>query len=287
VSIPTLPKWLLIFAAIAIIGGAIAMASTWSTFEAALDPTQRNMTQLNGGETTEVSLIGGYQYSTFRVDGTSNTDGGNHSITDSEGVELDRNKPTFLNGPRQGDNGTVYVAVGVYLPAESGNYTIANNAEHDDVIWLVNDSDFGGINSSIYILQAGCCILFLGIAMIPMAGIFIWTSKRAKAAGQVVMTSASGEEISFGAAEEGKVRIPTTDQVWAAMHGGEELDLSMPESTGVAPPFADSPEYTAEKAAVGIVVDDLMDATTNEVSAPPTEEEPPEEQRGWRSWDEG
>lgn len=263
------------------------MAFTWGTFETALDPTQRNITQLNGGETDEVSLIGGYQYSTFRVENTSNTDGANHSIVDSDDVELDRVEPTFLNGPRQGVNDTWYVAVGVYLPTDSGNYTIANNAEQDDSIWLVNDTDFGGINSSIYILQAGCCILFLGIALIPIAGMFIWTSRRSKTAGQVVMTSASGEEIAFGTEEKGKVRIPTTDQVWAAMHGGEALDLSMPDNEGVAPPFADSPEYTAEKAAVGVVVDDLMDANTNEVSPTPTEEESSEEQRGWRSWDEG
>jgi len=287
VKITTMPKWMLIIAALAIIGGAITVYSTMGTFETALDPTQRNLTQLDGGDSVEVSLIGGYQYSTFRVEGTSNTDGDNHSISDSENVQIERVEPTILNGPRQGVNGTDYVAVGVYFPAESGNYSFENNAEAGDTIWLVNDTDYGSINSTIYLLQAGCCILFIGIALIPIAGIFIWSSSRAQAADTVVMMSAAGEQIPFEKSEEGKSQIPTTDQVWAAMHGGKKLQLSVAESSGVAPPFADSAEYIPEKAAVGVVVDDLMDTTSSEASRTPDDQDSPEQQRGWRSWDEG
>ena len=80
-------------------------------------------------------------------------------------------------------------------------------------------------------------------------------------------------------------RVPTTDEIWRSVHGGEVLDLTIqqqPPEDEIPAPFADRPDRAGELAKV---VDDIE---TVEESVPQSSEDDGEPtEGGWKSWDEG
>ena len=80
-------------------------------------------------------------------------------------------------------------------------------------------------------------------------------------------------------------RVPTTDEVWRSVHGGEVLDLTIqqqPRENEIPAPFADRPDRVGD---VARVVDEIE---TVEESVPQSNDDGGESsERSWKSWDEG
>ncbi len=122
--------------------------------------------------------------------------------------------------------------------------------------------------------------------MLPIA-FALWMNGRKKAAkAGIVMQTADGITIPI-APMDGTVqqRVPTTDEIWRSVHGGEVLDLTInqqPQEQGTPAPFADRPDRVGELARV---VDDI---DTVDDSVPQSSDDVGEEaERSWKSWDEG
>ena len=86
---------------------------------------------------------------------------------------------------------------------------------------------------------------------------------------------------------DGKIthRVPTTDEVWASVHGGEPLNLTMPNESieeEVPPPFADRSDEVRHSP---LAIDDVDNV---DESIPSNDDEDTAEKKDeWKSWDEG
>ena len=81
-------------------------------------------------------------------------------------------------------------------------------------------------------------------------------------------------------------RVPTTDEVWRSVHGGEIIDLTVqqvqPSEEEAPAPFADRPDRTGELVKVIDEIESVDD------SMPESNEEDGEKaERSWKTWDEG
>ena len=81
-------------------------------------------------------------------------------------------------------------------------------------------------------------------------------------------------------------RIPTTDEVWRSVHGGEVIDLTVqqgpPPEDEIPAPFADRPARTGELTKVVDEIESVDDSmpVSSENDGETTE-------RSWKTWDEG
>ena len=84
-----------------------------------------------------------------------------------------------------------------------------------------------------------------------------------------------------GAAQQ---RVPTTDEIWRSVHGGEVIDLTIHQQPiEQAPaPFADRPDRGGGMVRV---VDEIE--TVEETSTQDDDDAPDDEERSWKTWDEG
>jgi hypothetical protein len=81
-------------------------------------------------------------------------------------------------------------------------------------------------------------------------------------------------------------RVPTTDEVWRSVHGGEIIDLTVqqgpPPEDEIPAPFTDRPDRTGELARVVDEIESVDD------SMPDTRENDGENtEHSWKTWDEG
>lgn len=264
-------KRLLITGAI-VLGISIAvLASVWPSWVATLDPDENHLLKLEGGENDTVNLSTDSSYLMFRLDN------GAHNCTiieDGIGTEVTIGSPTFLQSDREGVDGDWYYAVGAFIPDESGSHDIRNNGE--DILWIVDEMALANHSDSTYITGA-CLGIILGVCMLPIAfGLWMGAKRGASKTG-LVMQNPGG----VGAAQQ---RVPTTDEIWRSVHGGEIIDLTIHQQPiEQAPaPFADRPDRSG---GVARVVDEIE--TVEERSEQDEDEGPDDEERSWKTWDEG
>ena len=175
-----------------------------------LDPAQRNMLELESGESGEVSLSLLGEYVALRVAG-GDEQGGSLRLIDSSGAEESGSAPTFLDVERPGEDGTMYAPVRLFRTAPAGEYTLYNDA--NTTLWFVDDVSaqsalFG--NGWFVMMFFGCCLgLPLGIVAIVLA--LVGRGQGKKVGGGVVFTEES--------------RLPTTDELYRQHRGLPEAEV--------------------------------------------------------------
>ena len=183
-----------------------------------LDPAQRNMLELEPGESGEVSLSILGEYVALRVSEGDEQEVGLRLI-DSSGAEESGSAPTVLDVERPGEDATLYAPVRVFRSAPAGEYTLYNDAS--STLWFVDDVSaqnalFG--SGWFVMMLLGCCLgLPLGIVAVVLALVGRGQNKKVE------------EGVVF--AEEG--RLPTTDELYRQHRGLPEAEVS----ETVADPF--------------------------------------------------
>jgi hypothetical protein len=182
-----------------------------------LDPAQRNMLELEPGESGEVSLSILGEYVALRVSGGDGQEVGLRLI-DSSGAEESGSAPTVLDVERPGEDGTLYAPVRVFRSAPAGEYTLYNDAS--STLWFVDDVSaqnalFG--SGWFVMMLLGCCLgLPLGIVAVVLALVGRGQNKKVE------------EGVVFA---EG--RLPTTDELYRQHRGLPEAETTQT----VADPF--------------------------------------------------
>ena len=276
------PKRLLIAGAI-ILGVSIAiLVSIWPAWMAALDPDENHLVKLDGGDNETVNLSKDSSYIMFRLENEA------HNCTiieDATGTEVTIGSPSWMQSDREGIDGEWYYAVGTFIPDESGTHDIQNNGEEGDVLWVIDEMNIANNSDSVYI-TGGCLGVILGGCLLPIAFGLWMGGRRNSAKAGLVMKTANGVVIPIAPTDDGvQQRIPTTDEVWRSVHGGEVLDLTIqqqPRENEIPAPFADRPDRVGD---VVRVVDEIETVEESVVQSVEDGEESTE--RSWKSWDEG
>ena len=266
---------------------ALSTAVMWSSYDemiVILDPGQNHLLELEEGQTEDVNLSNTTSYLLFRL---NNAPVDCQIIENHTGTEVSIGNPSLFQTDRDGENGRYY-AVGTFIPDAGGMHSIENTANTSDgTLWVVDEYDLGEDANSIYLFQGGCYGLLCGGCLLPIA-LFIWYSGRKKSqqAG-LVMQAHDGRMVPI-APTDGTMqqRIPTTDEVWRSVHGGEVIDLTVqqgpPPEDEIPAPFADRPDRTGELTKVVDEIESVDDSmpVSSENDGETTE-------RSWKTWDEG
>ena len=267
------PKRLLIAGAI-VLGLSIAILSlSMPSWMDENDPNERHLLKLEGGESESVNLSKENSYLLFRLDDSP------HNCTiieDATETEVTIGSPMEVLGvppDREGVDGKRYFAVGSFIPDEDGAHVIHNDAEEGDTLWVIDEMD---LSSSTTTVVVGCLGAIFGGCLLPIAfGLWMSGRKNPQNAGLVMQTP-------DGVVQQ---RVPTTDDIWRSVHGGEVLDLTVqqqPPEDEIPAPFADRPDRVGELAKV---VDEIE--TIDESVPRSSEEDGGATEGSWKSWDEG
>lgn len=258
------PKRLLISGAVILCISIILMWTEWDDFSEGYDPDQSNIAKVAGGSSEQVNLTKGHTYIAFRLNSTSS----NCTIIEMHtGAEVGRDSPG--NWRDRPTNDQEYKAVGAYVPEASGVYSIGFDAEADEYLWIVDEQSL----ESYLLFQVGTFGLICGICLLPV-GMILWFTSQKKTYTTGLVTGAETQR-----------RVPTTDEVWASVHGGEPLNLSMPNESiedEVPPPFADRSDGGTHTPLAIDEIDNVDESipSSDDVDAVEKEDE-------WKSWDEG
>lgn len=276
------PKRLLISGAVILLISTILIWTNWDDFVSAMDPENSNVARLEGGEEVTVELDDGRTYIAYRLDGSST----NITITEVQtGTEVGRSSPGILQGDRFGEKDRIYTAVGVYSPDADGMHRIQNH-ENDQILWLVDSEELAGDDSVLLMLEGGCFGIICGFCLIPLGGILWLTSRKTAQSPGLVMETAGGQQIPLAVGGgEVQQRVPTTDEIWASVHGGEAIDLTVAPvvvEEEVPPPFADRPDAETH---LPRAIDDVEEV--NEEISDVGINEAGNTKQEWKSWDEG
>ena len=277
------PKRLAITGAIML---ALSMAVMWSSYDemtVILDPGQNHLLELEEGEIEDVNLSKNTSYLIFRL---SDTPENCQIIENQTGTEVSIGNPSLFQTDRDGENGRYY-AVGTFIPDADGIHSIENTANTSgNSLWVVDEYNLGEDAESIYLFQGGCYGLLCGGCLLPIS-LFMWRSSRKK--GQqagLVMQTHDGKMVPI-ASTDGSMqqRVPTTDEVWRSVHGGEVIDLTVqqePPEDEIPAPFADRPDRVDK---LTRVVDEIE--TVDDSVPESSEKEVENTERSWKTWDEG
>ncbi|MEE3083717.1 MAG: hypothetical protein VX320_06505 [Candidatus Thermoplasmatota archaeon] len=272
------PKRLLISGAVILVLSSVLIWVNWDDFVSAMDPENNNVAKVEGGGEETVDLDKGRTYIAYRLDGSST----NITIIEVQtGVEVERNAPSMWEGDRYGENDRIYTAVGVYTPEADGMHRIQNH-EVGQVLWLV-DYEEGDYPVQI---QGGCFGVICSFCLIPLGAILWLTSRKTSQSPGLVMETAGGQQIPLAVGDsEVQQRVPTTDEIWASVHGGEPIDLTVTPiavEEEVPPPFADRPD---DEVNLPRAIDEVEEI--NEEISDDVKDEMGSEKQEWKSWDEG
>ena len=274
------PKKLAIAGAIILVISIAALVSFADDLEATTDPSLNSVIVLDGGESGQVNLSKDSSYLIFRLTNT------NHNCTiieEATQTEVTIGAPGWFESDRPGEGGELYYVVGSFIPDESGLHTLENTAEDGESLWVVDIFDVE--SDIVWITYASCCGIFCGSGLIPLAFI-LWRSGRKNVGkADLVMQTADGMLVPIAPADGGvQQRVPTTDEIWRSVHGGEVLTLSVsePPEEEVPAPFADRPDRTSE---LSRVIDEVE--SVEEIVPDSGTERVDEPKKGWKSWDEG
>ena len=297
----TSSKWprRLAFAGSFVIG--ISIAILWSVYPDVIniqDPGENNLLSLDEGESVDVNLSKNTSYIIFKL----NDGGVNCTITEYlTETQVTIGSPNILQPDRAGVNGEVYYAVGTFIPEADGLYSVENTAsENGSTLWIVDEYDVDDdARNSGRIFIGSCFGLLCGICLLPVS-LFLWISKRKKGgAAGLMMQTPDGMLVPI-APTGGSVqqRVPTTDEIWRSVHGGEVLDLTIqqppPTEQEVPPPFADRPDRTGEMDRIVDEIESVEDPISsgnvlrNKLGLDDSNEDVAENSDpNWKSWDEG
>ena len=259
------PKRLIIAGTVILCISMILMWTEWDDFSEGYDPDQNNIAKVAGGTSEQVNLTKGHTYIAFRLNSTSS----NCTIIEMHtGAEVGRDSPgNWRDRPTHDQE---YKAVGVYVPEASGVHSIEFDAESNEYLWIVDEQSL----ESYLLFQLGSFGLICGCVLLPIGMILWFTSQKKSYPTGLVMNDG---EITH--------RVPTTDEVWASVHGGEPLNLTMPNESieeEVPPPFADRSDEVRHSP---LAIDDVDNV---DESIPSNDDEDTAEKKDeWKSWDEG
>ncbi len=274
------PKKLAIAGTIILVISITALVSFADDLEATTDPSLNSVITLDAGESGQVNLSKDSSYLIFRL----KNGGHNCTITeDATQTEVTIGAPGWFESDRPGEGGELYYVVGSFIPDESGQHTIENKAGGDDTMWVVDIFDVE--NDIVWITYASCCGIFCGSGLIPLAFI-LWRNGRKQVGNAgLVMQTADGMLVPIAPADGGvQQRVPTTDEIWRSVHGGEVLNLSVgePQEPEVPAPFADRPDQLDE---FSRVIDEIE--SVEEMTSDSTHMENGKSENSWKAWDEG
>ena len=274
------PKKLAAAGAIILLISIAVLVSNIDEFEEATDPSRNSLIVLDGGESEEINLSKEASYLLFRL---TNTDHNCTIVESATETEVTIGSPGWVQSPREDKEGELYYPVGTFIPDESGLHTIENDAEEGEMLWILDETDVE--YNIVLTISASCCGIFCGSGLIPLAFILWRNGKRNVGKAGLVMQTADGMLVPIAPADGTmQQRVPTTDEIWRSVHGGEVLNLSVeePKEPEVPAPFADRPDRSGE---ISRAIDEVESVNDSTSESPTTESEVP--QKGWKSWDEG
>ena len=274
------PKNLAIAGAIILVVSIAVLVSFADELEATTDPSLNSVIALEGGESGQINLSKDSSYLLFRLSNAEH----NCTITEvATQTEVTIGEPGWFESDRPGEGGELYYVVGSFIPDENGPHIIENSAEEGETMWVVDVFDVE--SDVVWITYASCCGIFCGSGLIPLAFI-LWRNRRKNVGDAgLVMQTADGMLVPIAPGDGGlQQRVPTTDEIWRSVHGGETLNLIVSEPTEpeVPAPFADRPDRDGDLARV---IDEVE--TVEEVVPESTPVESDDSKQGWKSWDEG
>ena len=274
------PKKLAAAGVIILLISIAVLVSNIDEFEEATDPSHNSLLVLDGSESEEINLSKESSYLLFRL---TNTDHNCTIVELATDTDVTIGSPGWVQSPREGKEGEFYYPVGTFIPDESGLHIIENNAEEGEMLWILDETDVE--YSIVLTISASCCGIFCGSGLIPLAFILWRNGKRNVGKAGLVMQTADGMLVPIAPADGTmQQRIPTTDEIWRSVHGGEILNLSVgePEEPEVPAPFADRPDRSGE---ISRAIDEVesVEETVSETTSVKSDVS----QKGWKSWDEG
>ena len=264
---------------------ALSTAVMWSSYDemaVILDPGQNHFLELEEGETEEVNLSNSTSYLIFRLNDVA---ADCQIIENLTGAEVSVGNPALFQTDRDGESGRYY-AVGTFVPDANGLHSIENTANTSGhSLWIVDEYDLGEDSESVYLFQGGCYGLLCGGCLLPIA-LIMWYSGRKKGHQVGLMQTQGGQMIPVAPTDGAlQQRVPTTDEVWRSVHGGEVIDLTVqqkPPEDEIPAPFADRPDRVGQLTRVVDEIDSVDD------SAPASSEnDGGNTERSWKTWDEG
>tara|TARA_Y100000996_G_scaffold177196_1_gene138103 strand:+ start:702 stop:1547 length:846 start_codon:yes stop_codon:yes gene_type:complete len=274
------PKKLAAAGVIILLISIAVLVSNIDEFEEATDPSHNSLLVLDGSESEEINLSKESSYLLFRL---TNTDHNCTIVELATDTDVTIGSPGWVQSPREGKEGEFYYPVGTFIPDESGLHIIENNAEEGEILWILDETDVE--YSIVLTISASCCGIFCGSGLIPLAFILWRNGKRNVGKAGLVMQTADGMLVPIAPADGTmQQRIPTTDEIWRSVHGGEVLNLSVgePEEPEVPAPFADRPDRSGE---ISRAIDEVE--SVEETVSESTSVKSDVSQKGWKSWDEG
>lgn len=274
------PKKLAAAGVIILLISIAVLVSNIDEFEEATDPSHNSLLVLDGSESEEINLSKESSYLLFRL---TNTDHNCTIVELATDTDVTIGSPGWVQSPREGKEGEFYYPVGTFIPDESGLHIIENNAEEGEILWILDETDVE--YSIVLTISASCCGIFCGSGLIPLAFILWRNGKRNVGKAGLVMQTADGMLVPIAPADGTmQQRIPTTDEIWRSVHGGEILNLSVgePEEPEVPAPFADRPDRSGE---ISRAIDEVE--SVEETVSESTSVKSDVSQKGWKSWDEG
>ena len=274
------PKKLAAAGVIILLISIAVLVSNIDEFEEATDPSHNSLLVLDGSESEEINLSKESSYLLFRL---TNSDHNCTIVELATDTDVTIGSPGWVQSPREGKEGEFYYPVGTFIPDESGLHIIENNAEEGEILWILDETDVE--YSIVLTISASCCGIFCGSGLIPLAFILWRNGKRNVGKAGLVMQTADGMLVPIAPADGTmQQRIPTTDEIWRSVHGGEILNLSVgePEEPEVPAPFADRPDRSGE---ISRAIDEVE--SVEETVSESTSVKSDVSQKGWKSWDEG
>jgi|TARA_B100001778_G_scaffold75164_1_gene60478 hypothetical protein len=274
------PKKLAAAGVIILLISIAVLVSNIDEFEEATDPSHNSLLVLDGSESEEINLSKESSYLLFRL---TNTDHNCSIVELATETDVTIGSPGWVQSPREGKDGEFYYPVGTFIPDESGLHIIENNAEEGEMLWILDETDVE--YSIVLTISASCCGIFCGSGLIPLAFILWRNGKRNVGKAGLVMQTADGMLVPIAPADGTmQQRIPTTDEIWRSVHGGEVLNLTVeePREPEVPAPFADRPDRSGE---ISRAIDEVE--SVEETVSESTSVKSDVSQKGWKSWDEG
>ena len=279
----------------------ISIAVLWSVYPDVInitDPGENHLLSLEGEDEVDVNLSSNHSYIIFRLNDAEV----NCTITEeATGTEVTIGSPNWVQSDREGINGEHYFAVGTFIPEGDGLFSVENTASQENgTLWIVDEYDVNEDDMSSLNLATGSCFgLLIGICLLPIS-LFLWLSSRNKGAqGGLMMQTPDGVLVPIaptgGAVQQ---RVPTTDEIWRSVHGGETLDLTiqqpLPAEDEAPPPFANRPDRVDGLNRVVDEIETVDDSKSDEENlreklglADSNENESEITENSWKSWDEG
>jgi len=276
------PKRLAI-AGVIILGVSVAaLVSSYEDAITTMDPSSNNIATLDGGESAQLNLSKENSYLLFRLNNSAH----DCVVTEVEtDTEVTIGSPGWLQTDREGLNGEFYYVVGTFVPEESGPHIAENSAGEGELLWIVDEMDIGNDMNSLLLVNGSCFGILCGSCLLPLALVLWRNGRRNVGKAGLMMQTADGMLVPIAPSDGGvQQRVPTTDEIWRSVHGGETLNLTIEQTQEdvVPAPFADRPD---REGGLSRVIDEV-ETVDESVSEQPISEADSSEQ-SWKSWDEG